>query len=357
MRIRKFGPALQFSAIVLLAVVPCLLAQDVQLSVVPDQIYKLPDGGKMPTESFMFYLLLNDKHRRDSMRIIESKAELLSEGTVVQTILFPETVVSRLRQTRFVVPADAPLWSLRRAYARDELFDIPFVFPQVLSALKVDKVRITLRLSLPDNTETTLTKEVPISTYVPKNEYIFPIKGPGIVTQGMWNNGGHSGYPNQYAIDVNGLTPNYGAMHKDSEDLDAYATWGRQVIAPADGQVVYARNDVPDNLPGTAAESTYSKLPDPMHATAGNAVVISHGKGEYSVVMHMQKDSVKVTKGQSVKRGDPIGLIGNSGDSFGPHLHFQVQTGPELFRHPTVPVKFENLRGVNLLRGVFFDAR
>lgn len=344
-------------AMLLLTAGHAINAQDIQLSIVPDQVYKLRDGGKMPTESFMFYLIVNDKQRREAMRVVESKTELLSAGNVVQTAVSPESVVSRFRQTRFIVPADAPPFSLRRAYAREELFDIPYIFPQVFSMLNVDKVRVTLRLSLPDKTETTLTREVPIGTYQQKTQFIFPIKGPAIVTQGMWNNGGHSGFGNQYAIDVNGLTANYAAMMKDSEDLDSYATWGREVIAPADGQVVYARNDVPDNGPGVSPDSSYSKLPEPMLATAGNAVVIAHGNGEYSVMMHMQKGSVRVTKGQNVKRGDPIGLIGNSGDSFGPHLHFQVQTGPELFRHPSLPVTFENLKDTNLLRGVFFNAK
>ena len=75
------------------------------------------------------------------------------------------------------------------------------------------------------------------------------------------------------------------------------------------------------------------------------------------VLMHMQKGSVRVTSGQSVKAGDVVGLIGSSGDSFGPHLHFQVQTGPELFRYSSVPVNFENLKRVNLLRGSYFDAK
>jgi murein DD-endopeptidase MepM/ murein hydrolase activator NlpD len=129
------------------------------------------------------------------------------------------------------------------------------------------------------------------------------------------------------------------------------------VLAPADGVVVNARNDVPDNGPDVAPESVFSKLSDPIQASAGNSVVISHGNSEFSVMMHMQKGSVRVTKGQSVKRGDVIGLIGSSGDSFGPHLHFQVQTGPDLFRYPSVPVVFENLKGKPLARGVYFSPK
>lgn len=331
--------------------------RDLDISLVPDQVYKLGDGGKLSTESWMFFLILTDKRGRPAPRMVESKADLIAGGTVVQTVTVPESMISRMRQRTFTVNPAAAVHSLTRAYARAEVFDIPYYFPQIPSAWNVDLVRVTWRLAFSDSTETTLVKEIPIITYQQKTKLIFPMLGPGIVTQGMFNNGGHSGYGNQFALDVNGLTPNYGAMLQSSEDLNAYATWGREVIAPADGEVVYSRNDVPDNAPGADPESVFSKLPEPMLAGAGNAVVISHGNSEYSVLMHLQKGSVRLSKGQRVKAGDVVGLIGSSGDSFGPHLHFQVQTGPELFRYSSVPVTFENLKGVSLVRGRYFAAK
>ena len=331
--------------------------QDVKMSVVPDPVYKLKDGGRMPTESFMFFVVINDARNRDGIKAIESRADLISAGSIVQTTVLKTDALARLRLKTFTVPKDAPAHSLRRAYAREELFDIPYIFPQIPSAWNIDKVRIALRFEIPGEPESQMSIEVPVGVYQQKTQFMFPIRGTGMITQGMWNNGGHSGYGNQFAFDLNGLTPNYSAMLKDSEELTAYATWGREVLAPADGQVVSVRNDIPDNGPGVNPEDVFAKLPEPMLATAGNTVVLSHGNSEYSVVMHLQKGSVRVTKGQTVKRGDVIGLIGNSGDSFGPHLHFQVQKGPELFRHPSVPVTFENLKNVALLRGVFFDAK
>ena len=333
------------------------VAQDIRLSTVPDPVYKIADTSKQPTESWVFHLVVNDAKDREAIRPIEAKLELRSGNTVMKTIVLPEQTLAGMRRTSFRIPKETPAHALRRMYARDELFDLRLEFPQIPISWKIDRVRVSLRLALPDKTETEVTTDVPVSTYQQKTAFIFPLRGPAIVTQGMWNNGGHSGYSNQYALDVNGLTGNYAAMLRDSEDLNAYATWGREVLAPADGEVVYARNDVPDNGPGVAPEGVFPKLSDPIEATAGNAVVISHGNSEYSVMMHMQKGSVRVTKGQAVKRGDVIGLIGSSGDSFGPHLHFQVQTGPELFRHPSVPVVFENLKGTSLARGVYFSPK
>ena len=54
----------------------------------------------------------------------------------------------------------------------------------------------------------------------------------------------------------------------------------------------------------------------------GNVVKIQHSNGLITVYAHL--DSVKVAKGQQVTKGQTVGLIGNTGRSFGPHLHFEV---------------------------------
>lgn len=54
----------------------------------------------------------------------------------------------------------------------------------------------------------------------------------------------------------------------------------------------------------------------------GNYVVINHGGGQTTLYAHMSKILVK--KGQNVKRGDKIGLVGSTGWSTGPHLHFEI---------------------------------
>ena len=48
--------------------------------------------------------------------------------------------------------------------------------------------------------------------------------------------------------------------------------------------------------------------------------------------------------------------VGNSGDSFGPHLHYHLQSGPRLFADLSVPVKFENVE-TQLSRGTYFDPK
>jgi murein DD-endopeptidase MepM/ murein hydrolase activator NlpD len=123
--------------------------------------------------------------------------------------------------------------------------------------------------------------------------------------------------------------------------------------------VVYARNDVPTNPhPGTVPDASwYLPLHDPAKAKAGNCVIIDHGNSEYSVMMHMQPGSVTVKVGDRVTQGQVIGRLGNSGDSSGPHLHYQLQSGPQLSHDESLPVRFQNINVPQLSRGRYFDAK
>ena len=91
---------------------------------------------------------------------------------------------------------------------------------------------------------------------------------------------------------------------------DWYGTGGT-IQAFADGKVTYVWDKDPDN-------KTYQQK-------SGNTVVIDHGNGYTTKYFHLQLGvSNYVTVGQSVKKGDAIGYMGNTGGSRGLHLHFEV---------------------------------
>ena len=96
---------------------------------------------------------------------------------------------------------------------------------------------------------------------------------------------------------------------KPGAPLEAFACYGRPVLAPADGTVVRANGDARD-------WPAYRKGSDP-----GNYVIIQHAPGEYTEFRHLAADSVKLTAGALVRRGDVIGRCGNSGNAGMPHLH------------------------------------
>ncbi|WP_329209807.1 M23 family metallopeptidase [Streptomyces sp. NBC_00683] len=58
----------------------------------------------------------------------------------------------------------------------------------------------------------------------------------------------------------------------------------------------------------------------------GNAIVIKHSNGKYSQYAHLSK--IEVNIGDRVKTGEKIALSGNTGNSSGPHLHFEIRTTP-----------------------------
>jgi murein DD-endopeptidase MepM/ murein hydrolase activator NlpD len=77
----------------------------------------------------------------------------------------------------------------------------------------------------------------------------------------------------------------------------------------------------------------------------GNAVVVKHGNGTYSQYAHLSRVDVKV--GQIVKTGQRIALSGNTGNSSGPHLHFEIRTTAN-YGTAVDPVKFLRGKGVTL---------
>lgn len=136
-----------------------------------------------------------------------------------------------------------------------------------------------------------------------------------------------------YAFDF--VVTRDGRTHDGPEsDPASYYCWGEPVLAAAEGVVTEASNDIADNAVGV------------MNPTqpAGNHVVIRHGDGTHSLVGHLQRGSVKVAQGDTVKAGQSLGLCGNSGNTSEPHVHFHLQTGASFSAGGTgVPAIFRNM--------------
>ena len=77
----------------------------------------------------------------------------------------------------------------------------------------------------------------------------------------------------------------------------------------------------------------------------GNAIVIKHGNGMYSQYAHLSKIDVHV--GQTVQNGQQIALSGNTGNSSGPHLHFEIRTTAN-YGSAVNPVAFLRKQGVTV---------
>lgn len=89
-------------------------------------------------------------------------------------------------------------------------------------------------------------------------------------------------------------------VHSFHKGIDIFADTGTPIIAPANGTVIFSAN----------------------RGGYGLHVTLDHGFGVKSRFAHMSKTEVEV--GQKVKRGDRLGLVGSTGRSTGPHLHYEV---------------------------------
>jgi len=93
---------------------------------------------------------------------------------------------------------------------------------------------------------------------------------------------------------------------------------GYPVVAAAPGTVIATRDGMPDvnfNLFGRAAVNDRG---------LGNVVAIDHGNGWRTYYGHMMRESVSVAVGDAVQAGQPLGMVGMSGLTEFPHLHFQL---------------------------------
>jgi murein DD-endopeptidase MepM/ murein hydrolase activator NlpD len=101
----------------------------------------------------------------------------------------------------------------------------------------------------------------------------------------------------------------------DGKNNEDYYAFGKELIAPCDGEIVLAVDGIKDNVPGTL---------NPIYVP-GNTVIIKTANNEYLFFAHFKQHSIVVKQGQKVKQGQLLGLCGNSGNSSEPHLHFHIQ--------------------------------
>jgi murein DD-endopeptidase MepM/ murein hydrolase activator NlpD len=201
------------------------------------------------------------------------------------------------------------------------------------------------------------TGSIPIKSEFAQNKYIFPLRGIWYVGNGPSFHTDHRwAIPQEFALDIVKLGEN-GLTHKgDGTRFDDYYAYGANVLAVADGRVIRAANDQPEDLsamqrPNETQEAYFARLQKEQGerrakgptALTGNYVMIDHGKNEYSLYAHLQPGSVRVHVGDHVKTGGVIGKLGSSGNSTEPHLHFQVCDQPDPLMCAGIPVNFSNI--------------
>ncbi len=158
-----------------------------------------------------------------------------------------------------------------------------------------------------------------------------PFHGRWKVTQGIDGKYTHQDVW-RFAYDFQAVDSYGHASHHEGTDLVHYYAYGLPTLAPADGKVHAVKGDIPDNSIGSVNTDE----------NWGNHVIIEHGPDHYSCLCHLKQDSIRVTPGQEVFRGETIAACGNSGRSPYPHIHLQFQKRPEIGA-PTASFDFSQI--------------
>ncbi len=186
--------------------------------------------------------------------------------------------------------------------------------------------------------------QAPVVYHEQKTDYYFPLAGAWWAIQaGDWSDLHKSEvYSQPFAVDFVKLGPAGRTHTGDGRALSDHYSWHQPVYAAAGGKVAYLCFDMPDMAPGAIPDQAIMR--GDMRRMLGNAVAISHANGEFSYYAHLQQASLQVHEGEMIRRGSLLGRVGNSGNSPGPHLHFHVMNGPNLFIDQGLPVKFSHFQ-------------
>lgn len=129
-----------------------------------------------------------------------------------------------------------------------------------------------------------------------------------------------------------------------------YYCWGKAIYAPCNGIVVKTENNYDENmrtnlfgdLRNACKNARWLDIGnDDIQKIAGNYVIIKHTENVYVALCHLQKGSLQVSVGQSITTGKMIGKIGHSGNSFQPHLHFQLMDNEDITVAKGIPCVFK----------------
>jgi murein DD-endopeptidase len=126
--------------------------------------------------------------------------------------------------------------------------------------------------------------------------------------------------PQRFAIDWVQVDKSGKTYSGDEKKNENYFCYGQKIHAVAEGVVTEVKDGIPQNVPGVDSRA----VPITLETVAGNHIILDLGHGVYAFYAHLQPGSLRVKLGDHVKSGDVIALLGNSGNSTEPHLHFHL---------------------------------
>jgi hypothetical protein len=142
----------------------------------------------------------------------------------------------------------------------------------------------------------------------------------------------------RFAVDFAARLDSTGHTHVgDPARNSSYFNYGQAVLAVGRGTVIVAVDRYPDQIPNHPGAVGLA-------AADGNHVIIRLADGVFAGYAHLKPGSVRVRVGQRVRTGQVLGRLGNSGDTSGPHLHFELMTRPSLLDADGLPFVLQRFR-------------
>ena len=141
----------------------------------------------------------------------------------------------------------------------------------------------------------------------------------------------------KFAIDWVQVDSHGVAFRTDGKKPEDWFCYGVDILAVAPGTVVEVVRDLPDVAPGKNPEGLT------MPQIAGNRVIVDMGSGHYAMYAHLAPNSIPVHVGDYVRQGQKLGLLGNTGNSSAPHLHFQIMNTPSSLDDTSLPFVFDHM--------------
>jgi hypothetical protein len=131
------------------------------------------------------------------------------------------------------------------------------------------------------------------------------------------------------------------------EQPERFPGFGNELTAPAAGAVVAVHDGDPDHAAYRGMPSIRYALTQQRRAAhgwaalAGNHVILQAETGEFVVLCHLKRHSIRVAPGQSVEVGDTHGRCGHTGNSTEPHVHVQAMSDIDPRQARPVPITFQ----------------
>jgi len=301
-----------------------------------------------PTEKFLRigYTLKMWEYEKDGYRL--KKIVVLDTVTKAELLTLTETEMTNIIKDS-VPPIPYFTWDSLTHYYLSIQIPVPLGQAKPLHLSHRFEFRDTLQ-----NKEVTLERAY-FSPRINENPVVIasPVKGKNWIFASQSTMGYHffvllfmsgdSWRPERFAFDNAQFDDNLtNILNGDPMKNESYFNYGDTLYAVADGKVAALQDGLAENN-----GNTHDAVIHALNEYSGNFLILDIGGSHYAAYGHCIPGSFFVASGDSVKEGQPVARLGNSGNSGMPHLHFQVVDRPDFLFSQGIPFVLKEYKKIN----------